>query len=107
MKRFLAAVSLPLLASLLFAAIATAEQQTPIARLVKRNHVIFITQDSTGELRYSIASPDGQSLDMNLNEEQLQAKYPEIHENLRPAIATPTENFNQQLFMLETQPLTQ
>jgi hypothetical protein len=37
--------------------------------------------------------------DANLNEEQLQAKYPEIHNNIRPAIAGNEDN-SEQILMI-------
>jgi hypothetical protein len=52
-----------------------------------RDRTITVTSDSNG-LLYSVSTKDGTVLNANLREEQLQAKYPDVYENVRPAIAS-------------------
>ena len=77
------------------------ERQATITRLIARNYNLTISQGANGEFRYDLNSPDGQLLDFNLNEEQLQSKYPEIYDHLRPAYASDAESFDNMLLMLE------
>lgn len=88
MKRVVIAISL--VAGIFFAPIAIAEPVT-IARLVKRNHVITISQGNDGQMLYAIATTDNEPIAANLSDEQLQARFPEIYDSLRPAIATPSD----------------
>jgi hypothetical protein len=103
MRRIAVAASIAMLSTSLSGSIptsASAEEQPLIAHLMLRDHLVSISQDATGEIVYSITNENGELLDMNLNEEQLQARYPEIHEEIRPAIATP-EDSDSMLLMLE------
>lgn len=59
-----------------------------ISRLVMRDRIITISSDPTGVV-YSVSSKDGTVIDASLSEEQLIAKYPEVYDHLRPAIANP------------------
>jgi hypothetical protein len=59
-----------------------------ISRLVMRDRIITISSQPTG-LIYSVSSKDGTVLDASLSEAQLVAKYPEVYDHLRPAIANP------------------
>jgi cell division septal protein FtsQ len=51
-----------------------------------RDRVIVIASDPNG-LLYSVTTKNGTVLDANLSEEQLLAQYPDVYQNLRPAIA--------------------
>lgn len=59
-----------------------------ISRLVMRDRIITISSQPTG-LVYSVSSKDGTVIDASLSEAQLVAKYPEVYDHLRPAIANP------------------
>jgi hypothetical protein len=86
--RQVSVASLLILALSLFGATTTrAEEPTVITHLITRDRVITITSDSNG-LLYSVSTKDGAVIDANLSEEQLQAKYPEVYDNVRPAIAS-------------------
>jgi hypothetical protein len=104
------AIAISLLLGIFFAPTVIAEPVT-IARLVKRNHVITISQGNDGQVLYSIATTDNEPLASNLSDEQLQASYPEIYDSLRPAIATPSDALptpsNSNLLMLLEKPLNQ
>jgi exo-beta-1,3-glucanase (GH17 family) len=59
-----------------------------ITSLVMRDRVITISSLPTG-LKYTVSTKDGTVIDAALSEAQLVAKYPEIYDHLRPAIANP------------------
>lgn len=101
MRRTSGAMLFALLISFFATTTTRADDQHVINHLVMRERVITISQNSNGELLYSVSSQDGRVLDANLKQEQLQAKYPEIHESIRPAIAGEAEKSNQILLMLE------
>lgn len=86
MRRMSAAAFLVLALSVFFATTTRADEQPVITQLVMRDRVITITSDSDGIL-YSISTKDGTVLEANLSEAQLQAKYPEVYDHVRPAIA--------------------
>ncbi len=79
--------TLLLLGFSLFATATRAQEHPTITRLVMRDRTITVTSDSNG-LLYSVSTKDGTVLNANLREEQLQAKYPDVYENVRPAIAS-------------------
>lgn len=79
--------------------VSQADQQPIISRLQLRDRVVTISSQANGELSYSIKSPNGEVLDASLSEEQLLAKYPEIHQQIRPAIANSSENADGILMM--------
>jgi hypothetical protein len=87
---------LALTLSMLFSAVARTEEapnleRVPITQLIMRDHIVMIDSDSQGVL-YSIRTKQGTLLDADLRLEQLQAKYPEIYQKVRPAIASNDAN---------------
>lgn len=79
-------LSIALTAVSLLSRNAIAEQVT-ITRLVLRNYEIEISQSVNGETLYDVSSLNGQARDLDLSEGQMQAKYPEVYDHLRPAVA--------------------
>jgi hypothetical protein len=51
-----------------------------------RDRVITINNSPKG-LSYTVKTQDGTVLDAQLSDAQLQAKYPEVYDNVRPAMA--------------------
>jgi hypothetical protein len=77
------------LALTLFCATAThasEPERLPITTLMMRDQVITIANGSNG-LLYTVSTLDGKELDTHLDDAQLQAKYPDLYESIRPAIA--------------------
>ena len=66
---------------------AKAEKSTVISRLIVREKTFLISQDSQGELEYSIVDSEGKSIANNISEAQLVAQYPDLHDLVRSAIA--------------------
>lgn len=64
-----------------------AEELPIISRLVVREGTVLITQDSQGQLRYSLIDRDGDRTETNISEAQLAAKYPDIYDRFNPAVA--------------------
>lgn len=97
MRKVSIATLLVLALSVFFATATRASEQTSerpaITRLVLRDRTIVISSGSDG-LVYSVSTPDGTVVDANLSEEQLQAKYPDVYDNIRPAIAGSEESEN-------------
>ncbi len=95
MRQISAATLLVLAFSLFFptATYSNDDERLAITHLVMRDRVITINSTSNG-LLYSVSTKDGAVLDANLSESQLQAKYPDVYDNVRPAIASEeaTEN---------------
>lgn len=87
MRRMSVATLLALAFSIFFATAIRAEEDVTITRLVLRDRVIVITSAPQG-LLYSVSTPDGAVLDANLSEAQLAAKYPDVYESVRPAVAS-------------------
>jgi hypothetical protein len=86
MRRMLVA-TFSFLAFSVFSATATrASEHQPLTTLIMRDRVITIHNDSKG-LSYTVRTQDGTVLDAQLNEAQLQAKYPDVYDTVRPAIA--------------------
>ncbi|NJK52813.1 MAG: hypothetical protein HC936_08205 [Leptolyngbyaceae cyanobacterium SU_3_3] len=56
--------------------------------LLLRDRVITITS-AQNKLRYSVETRDGQVLADDLTEAQLEARHPELYQQIRPAIAQP------------------
>ncbi len=73
--------------------------QTTIARLVLRNYEIEISKRADGEVLYDVSSLDGQEVAVDLNEEQMQAKYPEVYDHIRPAVASEAQSPDSTLMM--------
>ena len=48
---------------------------------------VVTIKNSPNGLSYTVSTQNGTVLDAQLNEAQLQAKYPEVYDNIRPAIA--------------------
>ena len=86
--RQISAATLLILALCMFRATATrADVRLPLTRLVMREHVVTITNGRDG-LLYSLSTKNSTVLDANLSSAQLEAKYPDVYENIRPAIAS-------------------
>ena len=64
-----------------------AEESTIISHLMLREATIVISQNSQGEIEYSLQDSSGQSLATKISEAQLVAQYPEIYRLVRPAVA--------------------
>lgn len=77
----------------------SAGAQSTITRLVLRNYEIEISKSANGETLYDVSSLDGQEVDTDLNEGQMQARYPEIYDHLRPAIADDAQSPDLMLMM--------
>lgn len=69
-----------------------AESFPVITRLVVREGTVLVSQDSEGELRYSLIGHDGDRIETNIPEAQLAAKYPDIYDRFHPAIADTEES---------------
>jgi hypothetical protein len=67
-----------------------AGQPSTITRLLLRDRVITITS-AQSELRYSVETSDGQVLAHDLTEAQLEARHPDLYQQIRPAIAQPQD----------------
>jgi hypothetical protein len=76
--------------SMFFGNATHADERIPITHLIMRDRTITIATTPNG-LVYSL-SKDGTVIDANLSEAQLQAKYPEVYEKVRPAIADTEES---------------
>ena len=72
--------------SLFFPNATRADEPVTLARLVMRDRTIIMASDANG-LVYSVSTQDGTVLDANLSEAELVAKYPDVYETIRPAIA--------------------
>lgn len=70
------------------AAKTSISEPVTISRLVMRDRIITISSHPTG-LVYSVSTKDGTVIDASLSEAQLVAKYPDVYDQLRPAIANP------------------
>lgn len=77
-----------LVGNILFSTAIHAEEPAIITRLVMRDRVVAITSGSDG-LKYSVITKDGTVLSANLSEAQLAQKYPDVYEQVRPAVASP------------------
>ncbi|WP_017316353.1 hypothetical protein [Mastigocladopsis repens] len=86
MRRISAVTLLILAFSILFTTATHASEHLPLTTLVMRDRVITINFGSNG-LLYTVSTQDGTVLDAQLSDAQLQAKYPEIYDDVRPAIA--------------------
>ncbi|NEQ27801.1 MAG: hypothetical protein F6K28_54155 [Microcoleus sp. SIO2G3] len=72
--------------SVVFSTATRASEHQPLTTLVMRDRVITINNSPKG-LSYTVKTQDGTVLDAQLSDAQLQAKYPEVYDNLRPAMA--------------------
>ncbi|KAB8332673.1 hypothetical protein SD80_019095 [Scytonema tolypothrichoides VB-61278] len=87
MRRISVTTLLILVVSVFFGSAGTrAEEHPPLSNLVMRDRIITIKNSPNG-LSYTVRTQDGTVLDAQLNEAQLQAKYPEVYDTVRPAIA--------------------
>jgi hypothetical protein len=86
MRPLSVATLLILALSLFFPNATRADEPVTLARLVMRERTIIMASDANG-LVYSIATRDGSVLEANLSEAELVAKYPDVYETIRPAIA--------------------
>jgi hypothetical protein len=91
MRQLPIATFLVLAFSLFFAHATHADERIPITHLIMRDRTITIATAPNG-LVYSVSTKDGTVIDANLSEAQLQAKYPEVYEKVRPAIANSEES---------------
>lgn len=64
-----------------------AEEFPVITRLVVREGTIIVTQNAFGKLKYSLIDHQGKEIETNISETQLEAKYPDIYNRFRPAVA--------------------
>jgi hypothetical protein len=88
MRRFLLAFLFFPLLSLGMSSPASAQEHPVLTRLHLRDRVVVIESGQDSAL-YTITTEDGKTLDVKLNETELQAKHPEIYESVQPAIAKP------------------
>lgn len=65
-----------------------AQEKSVLSRLEMRDYNVII-EASADEILYTISTKDGKILDAQLNQAELQAKHPQIYENIQPAIASP------------------
>lgn len=72
--------------SVFFTTTTRASEKLPLSTLVLRDHTITINSTPNGFV-YTVKSLNGNVLDTQLNDTQLQAKYPEIYDAIRPAMA--------------------
>nr|WP_155751752.1 hypothetical protein [Scytonema sp. UIC 10036] len=72
--------------SVFFATTTRASEKLPLTTLDLRDHQITINSTPNG-FAYTVRSSDGTILDAQLNDTQLQAKYPDIYDAVRPAMA--------------------
>ncbi|KAF3886091.1 MULTISPECIES: hypothetical protein [Nostocales] len=73
--------------SVFFATATRASEKLPLTTLVLRDHKITINTTPNGFAYTVIRASDGTVLDAQLNDTQLQAKYPEIYDAVRPSMA--------------------
>lgn len=64
-----------------------AEELSVISRLIVREGTIVVSQDSKGELKYSLIDLNSNEVEINISEIQLAAKHPHIYDRLQPAVA--------------------
>lgn len=102
MRRFLLAFLFFPLLSLGMLSPASAQAHPVLTRLQLRDRVVVIESGQDSVL-YTISTKDGKTLDIKLNETELQAKHPEIYASIQPAIAKP----NSTLMMLNVKQLGQ
>jgi hypothetical protein len=62
--------------------------ESVVGRLVLRDYQVTMTIAPSGT-RYTIATSDGTELAANLSIEELRSRYPQVHDQLEPAIAAP------------------
>ncbi|MGH8000113.1 MAG: hypothetical protein ACREPR_11930 [Brasilonema sp.] len=87
MRRISVTTFLILVVSAFFATAATrASEDQSLTTLVMRDRLITIKNSPNG-LSYTVSTQDGAVLDAQLSDAQLQAKYPEVYDTVRPAIA--------------------
>jgi exo-beta-1,3-glucanase (GH17 family) len=96
MRRISVATLVVLALSVVFSNATRASEQQPLTTLVVRDcakgsaacsdRVITINNSPKG-LSYTVKTQDGTVLDAQLSDAQLQAKYPEVYDNVRPAMA--------------------
>jgi exo-beta-1,3-glucanase (GH17 family) len=86
MRRISVATLVVLALSVLFSTATRASEHQPLTTLVLRDRVITINNGPKG-LSYTVKTQDGTVLDAQLSDAQLQAKYPEVYDNVRPAMA--------------------
>jgi hypothetical protein len=72
--------------SVVFTTATEASEHQPLTTLVMRDRVITIKNSPHG-LSYTLSTQNGTILDAQLSDTQLQAKYPEVYDNIRPAMA--------------------
>ena len=88
-----------IVSSFLSVAIATlsigtvkAEEFPIITRLIVREGTVLVSQDTNGELKYSLVARNGEPIETNISEAQLAAKYPGIYNRFYPAVADREES---------------
>ncbi|GAB1538828.1 hypothetical protein NUACC21_14920 [Scytonema sp. NUACC21] len=86
MRKLPVAPLLILALSVFFTTATWASDNPPLTTFVMRDRKITITNTPNG-LAYTVSSIDGKVLDDKLNDAQLQAKYPEVYDAVRPAMA--------------------
>ena len=64
-----------------------AEELPILSRLVIREGTVLVSKDRQGELRYSLIDRHGNQTETNISQQQLAAKYPDIHDRFNPAVA--------------------
>lgn len=79
-------------ANLFITSTVTAEEFPIIARLLVREGMILVSQDHQGQPRYSLMNHDGKQIETKISEAQLAAKYSDIYDRFRPAVADKKES---------------
>jgi hypothetical protein len=87
MRKFSVAILLTLTLNMFFATVNKTDKTLPVTVLVMGERVITIDNSSQG-LLYSVKTKDGHLLDTSLNEAQMEARYPDLYQSVRPAIAS-------------------
>jgi hypothetical protein len=100
MRRMSVGTLLILAFSVMFATATRASEHLPLTTLVLRDRVITINSGPNG-LSYTISNQDGTVLDAQLSDAQLQAKYPEVYDDVRPAMAGSKKTDDSMKIMLE------
>lgn len=79
------------LCMLMLPANSAAEGELPIAHLMFRDFIVTLMSSEEGPL-YTVSAKDGSSVATEIDDQELQSRYPELHRNLKSAIAAPDSN---------------
>jgi hypothetical protein len=70
---------------------STAEGELPIAHLMFRDYIVTIMSSDEGPL-YTVVAKDGSSVATKIKDKALLSRYPDLHRNLKSAVADPGSN---------------